>query len=114
MSGASGQPFKRRPQRRGDEVLLCRQGPEVIQADGTYFPRWHLAKLTKRKPRAPWPNGTPKSSLWHFKNPKTGAFDLTRVWAYLPRCRSGHGYPATKLAYGKAPTCKLCLRMIAC
>jgi hypothetical protein len=109
----NGPPFKRVPQRRGDEVLLCRTGPKVIQADGTYFPRWHLAKLAKRKLKAHWGPASPRETLWHFKNPKTGAFDVTRVWAYVPRCGSGHGYPATKLGYGKAPTCKRCLKKVA-
>jgi hypothetical protein len=106
----SRQPFKRRPLKRGSEILLCRQGPDPVQADGTYFPRWHLAKLSKRKSRKRFGPVGPGDTLWHFKNPKTGVCDVTRVWAYVPRCGSGQGFPSTKVAYGNAPTCKRCLK----
>ena len=108
-AGGLGVPLKRRPLRRGDEVLLCQTGPERSAGD-TYQPRWHFAKLGKPKRRRHWGPVGPRATLWHYKNPETGSFDVTRVWAYVPRCGSGHGYRATALAYGKAPTCKRCLK----
>ena len=110
------QPSKRRSLKRGSEVLLCRQGSDPVQADGTYFPRWHLAKLSKRRRgepgsrlalalKAQFPAGdVPDPLLWHYRN------HVTRVWAYVPRCGAGQGFPSTKVAYGKTPTCKRCLK----
>ncbi len=103
-------PFKRRPRKRGAEVLLCKVGPQR-DGDDTYRPRLHFARLAKRKPRTRWGGlPAPLKLLWHFKNPKTGTYDVTRVWAYVPKCGSGQGYRATAVFYGKAPTCKRCLK----
>lgn len=102
-------PIRRVPRTKGRRILLCRT--RVPAEDDCCQPRWHIAKWAKRKPpTCPvlWPGKA--WSLWHYQNERGKRF--TRVWSYVSACGSGHGYRAVEVVYGRAPTCKFCLKRI--